>query len=121
MKMRSFAIGALFTAGAFLGATTMSGCGCKTVLPTQITPGSDINLAPGDSTTVTVTQGGNCGSSPTRVDTRFLSSDMLVARVDSVTGHVTAGRIGEARIWIGYAGLPLSASSHTFEVFVHVR
>jgi hypothetical protein len=51
----------------------------------------------------------------------YLSSDTLIARVDSLSGDVKALRPGEAQIWLNYRDALLSATSYTDHVDVHVR
>ena len=111
----------LLAATALLSLISTGGCGCKTILPRQVIPGMDFTLRSGDTTTVALLQGGGCGTEPVRVETRFASSDSTIARVDTLTGHLAALRAGEARIWIGYPGVALTATANQAVVLVHVR
>jgi len=106
-----------------LGVTTFStaGCGCNLTLPIHISPGRDIALAPGESVRLEFSQGGGCGGGPATVSMHYLSSDTLIARVDSLSGDVKALRPGEAQIWLNYRDALLSATSYTDHVDVHVR
>jgi hypothetical protein len=108
-------------ATALLGLISTGGCGCKTILHGQVTPGMDITLRSGDTTTVALLQGGGCGTEPVRAETRFAISDSTIARVDSLTGHLVALRTGEAGIWIGYPGHTLTATANIAVARVHVR
>ena len=112
----------LVLAGVVLSGTmSVAACGCRPVLATQVLPGRDVTLRPGDALTIEYAEGGACGESPSHPAVRFTSSDSLVARVDSLTGRLSAMRAGEASVWLNYAGLPRTATSHTAEVLVHVR
>ena len=111
----------MLAATALLGLISTGGCGCKLILRGQVIPGMDFTLRSGDTTTVVLLRGGGCGTDPVRAETRFASSDSTIARVDSLTGHLAALRAGEARIWIGYPGVTLTATSNQAVALVHVR
>jgi hypothetical protein len=107
-----------------LGVTTFSstGCGCKPLLPTHVSPGRDITLAPGQTTRIEYSEGGgDCGGDPVPVPMRYLSSDTLVVRVDFLAGNVRAMQRGEAKIWLSYRDLQLDSLWHQVQVDVHVR
>jgi hypothetical protein len=98
-----------------------SGCGCSPILATSITRGRDVTLRPGEATTIVYSQGGGeCGGESLLQQMRYLSSDTLVARIDSVSGRLTAIRNGEATVWLNYPGATLSPVSFTAQVLVHV-
>jgi hypothetical protein len=81
-----------------------------------------VTLSPGEATSIVFSQGGGeCGGEAVPQQMRYLSSDTLVARIDSVSGRLSAVRTGEATVWLNYPGTRLSSESYTAQVAVHVR
>jgi len=93
------AIGAAITAASCAGGSEVAGPPDPLPIASiQVTPGADTLLAIGRTRTFTATARTANGATVPNAPIRWRSSDTLIARVDSLTGVVTAVRGGRATI-----------------------